>query len=172
MHFVLQVSQTVIPCIHTVTIPQGADRPEHARAQTGVVAHVVTAVVRTVGPAIGNRGVGVLEHPTRQAVCKRDGQRIGITPHSRFYPGISKKFRRLRRIPAGAGPPPPNPHPFPAMCRWHMAAPHTDLSIADRPEHARAQTGVGTHAETAVARTVGPATGNRGVGVPEQPTRL
>jgi len=40
-------------------------RPEQARTHIGVVADVVTAVVRTVVRAIGSRTVRVVEHPKR-----------------------------------------------------------------------------------------------------------
>lgn len=48
-----------------VTVLSSAERPKQARAERRAVPDVVTAVARAARPAIGNRGVGAPEHPTR-----------------------------------------------------------------------------------------------------------
>lgn len=48
---------------------------------------VVAAVVRTVRPAIGDRAIGVLEHPTRTTAKGPACHRYGDTPLSQLWLG-------------------------------------------------------------------------------------
>jgi len=59
IHFVPQVGQTFF--LKVIPI-QRSDRPEQARAHSGVVLEVVTAVVRAIR---GTITVRVVEHPSR-----------------------------------------------------------------------------------------------------------
>ena len=56
--------RNLIPCQSLLNLAK-EHRPEQARTHIGVVADVVTAVVRTVVRTIGSRTVRVVEHPKR-----------------------------------------------------------------------------------------------------------
>ena len=76
-------------------------RPEQARTHIGVVADVVTAVVRTVVRAIGSRTVRVVEHPKRSR--RRQRQETTVATDLSLQPiphqGESGHFSILKYLP-------------------------------------------------------------------------